>query len=331
MKRTLTATLLASLLLGACTPSEEEARALPRTEETIQGSIRVQLEVDPAQVELHRDVLVTLHVSAPETTDITLPPLNDRFEGFAVSGSFEREPISAGGTVQRKTQVRLTPIVSKRYRIAPIPISYTDRSVSPPRTGWFPTGAVMLERKVLMDGDPADDIRDVIEPVWIYPTFRTVLFWILLALVAMAALFGLWKLLNRVKEEVELRRMPPRERALRELQRLLSRDLVKQHMVKEFYLELTMIVRRYIERRHGVRAPEQTTEEFLAEVSKDSRFSTTILDRLRSFLEAADMVKFAGQSPDEAAIDKATSTAKDYIETDSDVDANHPPSPTNHS
>jgi hypothetical protein len=255
--------------------------------------------------------------------DIVLPDLKDRFEGFNVSGSFDREPVSAGDVIQRVTQLRLTPMISKRYRIAPIPISYTDRSVSPPLNGWFPTKAVVLETLPLVAGSPGDDIRPVLDPVWIHPSFKTVAIWVLLALLILAALFGLWKLVSRVKEEVTLRRMSPHERAMRELQQLLAKDLVKRHLVKEFYVELTMIVRRYIERRHAVRAPEQTTEEFLAVVSQDSRFTGEVLLHLRAFLEAADMVKFAGQSPDEAAIDMATTTARNYIGSDSkqDIDA----------
>ncbi len=318
MKRAVMAILVGALILASCSQSQESARALPHVEETSWGPIRVQLEIDPAAIEIHRDVLLTLRVSAPESVDITLPRLDDRFEGFTVSGSFEREPVSEGGAVQRQTQVRLTPIVAHRYRVAPIPVSYVDRSVSPPLNGWFPTGAITLELKSLVDGEPGDDIQDVLEPVWIHPSFKTVCLWLVLAVVILAALFGLWKLVTRVKEEVQLRRMSPRERALRELQRLLARDLIRQHLVKEFYVELTMIVRRYIERRHGVRAPEQTTEEFLDAVSQDTRFGQAVLERLRAFLEAADMVKFAGQSPDDAAIDHATETAKDYIESDSD-------------
>ncbi len=137
-----------------------------------------------------------------------------------------------------------------------------------------------------------------------------------MGLVGVVLLFLLWKLATRVKEEVALRRMSAKERALRELAVLMRQDLIGQHKVKEFYFELTMIVRRYIERQHGVRAPEQTTEEFLDAVSKDSRFSSEIIDRLRAFLQAADLVKYAAYTPDDDAIGTATRTATDYIERD---------------
>jgi hypothetical protein len=106
-----------------------------------------------------------------------------------------------------------------------------------------------------------------------------------------------------------------------ELAALLKRDLIARGDPKEFYLELTMIVRRYIERSHGVRAPEQTTEEFLAAASWDPRFSREVLAKLREFLQAADLVKFAAHRPAPGAAERATDTARDYIETDSELPA----------
>ena len=102
----------------------------------------------------------------------------------------------------------------------------------------------------------------------------------------------------------------------RTLAELLARDLVGQNRVKEFYVELTMVVRRYIERQHAVRAPEQTTEEFLAAAGRDRRFDAETVDRLKAFLEAADLVKFAAYRPPAGTTDTATSTAREYIEED---------------
>jgi len=81
-------------------------------------------------------------------------------------------------------------------------------------------------------------------------------------------------------------------------------------------MELTMIVRRYIERQYAVRAPEQTTDEFLAAAVEHPRFTPRVVTHLREFLRAADLVKFADYHPDAGVIDQATATARKYIETD---------------
>ncbi|MBI5366628.1 MAG: hypothetical protein HZA54_06300, partial [Planctomycetes bacterium] len=92
------------------------------------------------------------------------------------------------------------------------------------------------------------------------------------------------------------RPLSPSERALRELDALLARGPAALDLTG-FYVELTAIVRRYIERTRGVRAPEQTTEEFLREIGRHEAFAADERERLQRFLESADLVKFAALRP----------------------------------
>jgi hypothetical protein len=69
-----------------------------------------------------------------------------------------------------------------------------------------------------------------------------------------------------------------------------------------------MVVRRYVQRKYGVKAPHLTTEEFLREFQSDD---------LRAFLESADMVKFAGVEATPEMADEATASARTYLEGDS--------------
>ena len=84
--------------------------------------------------------------------------------------------------------------------------------------------------------------------------------------------------------------------------------------VKQFYVELTAIVRRYIERTKGIRAPEQTTQEFLLEISRRKDFPAEQSRRLKSFLEAADLVKFAAHQPREEDIEESFRRARAFAD-----------------
>ena len=64
-----------------------------------------------------------------------------------------------------------------------------------------------------------------------------------------------------------------------------------------WYVELSDIVRRYIEDRFGIRAPELTTEEFLREARRAGRAERAARELLSAFLERCDRVKFAGHEP----------------------------------
>ncbi len=196
-------------------------------------------------------------------------------------------------------------------------IVYTDAS-SEEGGGWLASPPIVLNMNAVTDRNTGDDIQTRLDPVWVHPSMRTTAGYVAILLILAAVGFIIWKLIRRAHRRIRLMRMSPRERALEELSELLSRKLVEKNRVKDFYVELTMVVRRYIERQHHIRAPEQTTEEFLAAVSSDHRFDATVITRLQSFLEAADLVKFAAYQPDDTNITGSIGTAKDYITTDAD-------------
>ncbi|MDA0990054.1 MAG: hypothetical protein O3A51_04820 [Verrucomicrobia bacterium] len=308
------------LALTGCGRQDTPVAAAPdtRRETMAWGPITLEINASPARVALERDLLLTIRYNAPSEMDVQLPSLVDRLEGFALAGSYAREPETTDGHTTRELHVRLTPMIADRYRIAPFAVRYTDHSVTPPLTGWFPTEPLVFERDPLVE-EPAADIAGRLKPVWIRPTFRSVALSVLAVVAVVILLIIVFRILTRVREHVTLQRMSPRERALRELKQLLATDLLAKNHVKHFYVELTFIVRRYIERQHHVRAPEQTTDEFLLAASRSEQFKPAVLDTLKAFLLAADRVKFAAHLPSAAAIEQAVSTARNYIETDADV------------
>jgi len=310
---------LSCILLGtACTRHDATATQTapaPRTVETSRSGVGVTFILDPPVVRLDRDILFTIRVTSPTNLAVKLPQVETRVTGFTVSGNYDSHPAVKSGKTVRERYVRLTPQIASEYRIAPMAITWKD-----PATGqeqWFPTQPVVLTSEALVKGDPGTSIADPRGPVWIYPGVKGFLGYTLGILGVMALAYGAWRLLSKVRRAVKLHRMSPRERALFELAELMARDLVGHDRVKDFYFELTMIVRLYIERAHSIRAPEQTTEEFLVIVSRDTRFKPDVARRLREFLQAADLVKYAGVRPESASVDGAVSTARNYIETDS--------------
>ncbi len=92
---------------------------------------------------------------------------------------------------------------------------------------------------------------------------------------------------------------PPHSRALAALDSLLADRLPESGRVEPFFVRLSEIARHYVEGRFGVRAPEQTTEEFLVELGTGVTGGLgPQRGLLRSFLERADLVKFARDVPD---------------------------------
>ena len=118
---------------------------------------------------------------------------------------------------------------------------------------------------------------------------------------------------RRKHRPVEPRRLTPEEIAQAALAGLLAENLPGRGLVKEFYLRLTGIVRQYVEDTTGIRAPEQTTEEFLRDMRSRAVFPPERSARLAEFLEAADLVKYAGQQPGQDQLDESIARAHEFV------------------
>jgi hypothetical protein len=90
--------------------------------------------------------------------------------------------------------------------------------------------------------------------------------------------------------------VPPYERAIAELETLRTRQLCERGQEREFYTELTEILREYLEGRFGINAMEMTTTQIKTAVRSNSTTaaSGTLMNDV---LEMADFVKFAKMRP----------------------------------
>lgn len=96
--------------------------------------------------------------------------------------------------------------------------------------------------------------------------------------------------------------LPAHIKALRALARLRETARTTGAEIERFYVDVSAVLRVYLEERFGLRAPERTTEEFLLELEQPAVGG--VLDggqrlALRRFLSQCDLVKFAAQTPGE--------------------------------
>lgn len=105
---------------------------------------------------------------------------------------------------------------------------------------------------------------------------------------------------------------PAHEVALERLRVLVDKKLVESGQVEAFFVEITSIVRDYIEQAFDLKAPEQTTEEFLNNITVVPAVARHRA-ALEPFLTAADEVKFARVQPDPSRIQRTFDTAREFI------------------
>lgn len=125
--------------------------------------------------------------------------------------------------------------------------------------------------------------------------------WILLGLLVIAG--GVWAYFRYFrKKKAEgavvkvVKKAPPYEEAVKQLNELRDEHLCENGMEREYYTRLTEILRTYLQERFGINAMEMTSSQILDELEKreETRMPRLIMNRI---LEMADYVKFAKVRP----------------------------------
>ena len=158
--------------------------------------------------------------------------------------------------------------------------------------------------------DPADvtnavasetipDIRGLKDMVEI-PTGNEWIWWLLVAMAVLVVIgIVVWFIRRHLaKSSTELAPPPPPPPhvvAWERLQRAL--DLI--HEAEWFCIEVSHIIRVYLEERFSLHAPDRTTEEFLLELQSSRHLAGEHKQLLANFLSECDMVKFARAEPPE--------------------------------
>lgn len=127
-------------------------------------------------------------------------------------------------------------------------------------------------------------------------------FWGLIVALIIIGIILYYVLRDKPTHEEIVERIPPFEMAKQRLQELDSKKLIEQNRIKLYYVELTDIVRSFIEREMKIPALESTTDE-LIETMADFNASSKLnipeetLKKLQRLLQEADLVKFAKMKP----------------------------------
>ncbi len=139
--------------------------------------------------------------------------------------------------------------------------------------------------------------------------------WVLTGIVLVALIGGL--LLARFLRNPRSFTTPPpppaHETALNALRLLKSKGYIEAGEVNRFYTELSAIVRRYLEDRFRLRAPESTTEEFIRAAAGAGALDESQQRLVADFLVQSDLVKFAQYRPGTPAMNTAYAAAERLI------------------
>jgi hypothetical protein len=274
--------LLASFLLGAAAASPPPV-LVPAP---------VQVTATPSRQEVTVGEPFTLEVEAtgPAGTRFTFPAeaSTDAFELRAITALPAASPEPRPGVQRYEAAVFAladvtVPPVSVRYRL---PDGTEGEAASEP---------LVLKVASLLPKDPQQQkLADIRGP---RPVGVAAVFWIVLAaLAALLAVLATWLVRRRRKTGAAVitavPERPPDVEALQALDGLEVSGLLARGEHRLFYIRLTAIAKRYLERRLEAPVLEMTTAETVAFLRAHAH-GADLLPAMRDLAAAADQVKFA--------------------------------------
>ncbi|MFW5759191.1 MAG: hypothetical protein ACOCYO_10960, partial [Bacteroidota bacterium] len=230
----------------------------------------VETNISPQKIEIgeHAELSFMLEIP-PGTTEIIFPVFNEKISDkieIIHYGEADTLPQDEDQIIQIRRWLTITSWESGFHPVEPHKFGFVQNS----DTVFFESRPILLEVSEFALDEQAElkDIKDILkQPV----TFTEILPWILLVIILGIIAFFLIKYIKKRRKKKsepesiwEKPEVPAHIAAISSLENLKAKKLWEQGYIKQYYIELTEIIRQYIEKRFEVEALEMTTPETLA-------------------------------------------------------------------
>ena len=258
---------------------------------------RVTMEVDTTLISVGDPVAVRLVVDHPADWAVRWADSLDLspFEVLRYETA-EATPAPSGEGMRSAAALVITSFELGELEIQPIEVAVAapDGTVRTLLTDPFRMGVESVGL------DESGNIRDIKGPLSLPRNWWALVPWILLAAALVAGGYYLHRRLRNRPVTAAPAPAPPtrpfHEVALERLDELEASSLLERGQVKTYHIRISEIIRAYVEGQLEVPALEMTTREVVYGLRRAS-ISGAITERLRSFLDRCDLVKFAKLRP----------------------------------
>jgi hypothetical protein len=126
----------------------------------------------------------------------------------------------------------------------------------------------------------------------------------------------IWYFKNKPKVEIVVEEIKPNVPAhviaLNKLKELRDKKLWQQDEIKQYYIELSDVLREYLEKRYEVKTHEKTTDEIFDGLKRKS-ITNENRNKLKQLLVLSDLVKFAKERPLPRENDESMENAMGFV------------------
>lgn len=270
---------------------------LPAVQTLAQGDVRASARMDARQITIGDQARVFIDVQAtPSSGTVQWAQIPDTFNKLEIVERGKIDTLRQGNTVTYRQRLVVTGFDSGMYRVPSFVFTVVPQGGTP-----YTVSSDSLE---LLVNTVAVDTTQAFKPIKsimaAQTTWRDYLLYILGGgvFVALIVLVIIYFLRNK-KVAVPKPAGPQlslQDHVLQLLAALDAKQLWQKGQVKQYYIDLTDIVRNYIEARFSTPALELTTDELLYKVQLHKELQP-YYSLLRSVLYTADLAKFAKAEP----------------------------------
>ena len=264
----------------------------------------VRSEVDTTFIKIGEQIKFTVTVEADSTAQVIFPE-GQTFSPLETVEAFVTDTTRKKDRVTLQKIYALTQFDSGSYKLPAQRIEINGK-------GFF-TDSLKIDVATIPVDTLAQKMYDIKELMVVEKSNSNLWKMLLGILFALTLIGGLlyWFVFRKkpLTDEEKEALLPPYDRALLELKKLENSKYLIQDEYKQYYTELTDIVRSYLEEDAHVTALESTTDELIdkLEMLKDAgelKLEDDTLDQFKRILQTADLVKFAKSKPPTSAAEE---------------------------
>lgn len=274
-----------------------------------------RISVNPIEIAIGQQAEIDLEVIAPKGHNIILPVYNDTLiSGIEVLAMLKADTAYAHEVMTITQKYIVTSFDSTLYHIPYVSVIDGTDTI---RTNDFAlkvTSPDLSEATLAYlkqyNEQPTDsidfnqlgitDIKPVQKPPFVWQDYLAYILIPLLIILLLAAIgVGVYLYLRKKKKGYFFTPVivePPHVIALHALDNVKGEKLWQQGREKEYYTDLTDILREYLKGRFHINALEMTSDEILSAINNFTESESTHLS-LEQVLRVADLVKFAKYKP----------------------------------
>ncbi|GAA3644247.1 hypothetical protein [Flavivirga jejuensis] len=275
---------------------------------------QVTSAIDSTSIKIGEQITYHIQVET-DTTSLVVFPEGQTFSPLEMIESYEIDTVKSSDKYNLIKKYGLTQFDSGHYTIPRQKIIIGDKT--------FFTDSLKVEvNNIVVDTvkqglygiKPFIEVKKPSSNWWKY----LLLTLLIIGVVAFLLFWFIWRK-KPLTEEEEIALLPPYDRAKLALKKLDKSHYLESSELKEYYSELTGIIRKYLDEKVYDHSLESTTDELVSRLrllkeGNQIDLSQETIKNIESILKRADLVKFAKSAPDVALAELDRNTIDSEID-----------------